>query len=280
MKSLYLRDHLFEWGNRTYLMGIVNTTPDSFSDGGEFEHLPRALQQIETLISGGVDIIDIGGQSTRPGAQTISLEEELARTVPLIRAARQRFNIPLSIDTTRAVVAAAALQEGADLINDVSGATYDPQMWAIAAQYQAPLCLMHLRGTPATMQTLTDYDNLIGEIKDFFGQQIRQAEQWAITRERLILDPGLGFAKTGPQNLLLIRHLGVFKSLDCPLLLGPSRKSFIGEILQQKDPKQRIWGTAAVCCRAIAAGVDILRVHDGSEMAQVCRLADALWRGA
>jgi dihydropteroate synthase len=259
-------------------MGILNATPDSFSDGGQFNSLPGALAQARCLINGGVDILDIGGQSTRPGAEIISLEEELDRVIPLIGALRRETEIPLSIDTTRGAVAEAALKAGADIINDVSGATDDPDMAQIAAQCQAPICLMHRRGTPATMQTLTDYENLVGEIQAFLTGQAARLHALGLAPEKIWLDPGLGFAKTAEQSLTLVRELGFFKSLGFPLLAGPSRKSFIGQVLGESDPQKRVWGTAAVCCRAVAGGVDILRVHDGAEMVQVCRMADALWR--
>lgn len=263
---------------RTYIMGILNTTPDSFSDGGQFNNPQKALEQAQKMIEAGVDIIDIGGQSSRPGAETISLNEELERTIPLIESIRLQFSIPISIDTTRAEVARNAIAAGADWVNDISGGVFDDQMLLTIAQLGVPIVLMHLRGNPQTMQTLTDYQDLIGEIILFFKQQIQQALQIGIKPEKIILDPGIGFAKTTEQSLALIRYLAEFKQLGFPLLVGPSRKSFIGSILQQPDPKKRIWGTASVCCAAIANGADIIRVHDVAEMVQVCRVADAIWR--
>ncbi len=269
---------LFEWGQRTYVMGILNTTPDSFSDGGEFDSLPKAIARVVAMVEAGADIIDIGGQSTRPGAETVSLKEELERTIPVIQALRQELNIPISIDTTRAEVARQALEAGADMVNDISGATFEPEILAIAAQHKAPIILMHIRGTPQTMQNLTDYGDLIGEMKQFFATQIDLARHYGVLPQQIILDPGIGFAKTAEQNITLMRQLPELKKLGFPLLVGPSRKSFIGKILDQPDPKQRIWGTGAACCRAIAGGADIVRVHDVAAMAQVCRVADALWR--
>jgi dihydropteroate synthase len=269
---------LFDWGKRTYVMGILNTTPDSFSDGGEFNSLPTAIHQAKAMVQGGAHIIDIGGQSTRPGAETVSLKEELERTIPIIQALRQELDIPISIDTTRAEVAQQALQAGADMVNDISGATFEPEILAIAAQHKAPIILMHIRGNPQTMQNLTDYDDLIGEMKQFFGQQIDLARHYGVLPQQIILDPGIGFAKNAEQNITLLRQLPELKKLGFPLLVGPSRKSFIGKILDQPDPKQRVWGTGAACCRAIAGGADIVRVHDVEAMAQVCRVADALWR--
>lgn len=269
---------LFPWGQRTYVMGILNTTPDSFSDGGQFNSLESALKQAQAMVQAGVDIIDIGGQSTRPGAETISLAEELERTIPVIQALRPTCPVPISIDTTRAAVAEAAVMAGANGVNDISGGTFDPAMLASVARLQVPMVLMHLRGTPQTMQQLTDYDDLIGEIKQALLQQVQRALAVGMRPEQLILDPGLGFAKTAAQNIILLQHLPQLRDLGFPLLVGPSRKSFIGQLLAQPDPQQRQWGTAAACCRAIAGGADILRVHDVAEMVQVCRVADALWR--
>lgn len=278
MQPLIIRETTFNWGDRTYIMGILNTTPDSFSDGGQFNTLETAIQQARQMVMAGADILDIGGQSTRPGAETISLAEELARTIPVIKALRRELNIPISIDTTRAEVARKAVEAGADLVNDISGGTFDPLMLPTVAQLGIPIILMHLRGTPQTMQQLTDYEDLIPDIQQFFEHQIQQALNFGIPKTHLILDPGIGFAKTISQNLDLIRQLSRFRIFDLPLLVGPSRKSFIGHILQQSDPQQRVWGTGAACCGAIANGADILRVHDVAEMAQICRMADAIWR--
>lgn len=278
MEDLQIRDSVFKWRDRTYIMGILNTTPDSFSDGGQFNTLETAIQQAHRMVRDGADILDIGGQSTRPGAETISLTEELARTIPVIEALRREQNIPISIDTTRAEVARKAVEVGADWVNDISGGTCDPLMLPTVAQLGVPIILMHLRGTPQTMQQLTDYEDLIPDIQQFFDHQIEQALHFGIPKTHLILDPGIGFAKTISQNLDLIRQLSQFRSFDLPLLVGPSRKSFIGHILQQADPQQRVWGTGATCCAAIANGADILRVHDVNEMVQVCRVADAIWR--
>ncbi|QHU99314.1 dihydropteroate synthase [Synechocystis sp. CACIAM 05] len=268
----------FDWGKRTYVMGILNTTPDSFSDGGEFNSLPTAIHQAKTMVQGGAHIIDIGGQSTRPGAETVSLKEELERTIPIIQALRQELDIPISIDTTRAEVARQALQAGADMVNDISGATFEPEILVIAAQHKALIILMHIRGNPQTMQNLTDYGDLIGEMKQFFGAQVDLARHYGVLPEQIILDPGIGFAKTAEQNITLLRQLPELKRLGFPLLVGPSRKSFIGKILDQPAPKERVWGTGAACCRAIAGGADIVRVHDVEAMAQICKVADALWR--
>lgn len=276
--TLEIRGKAFAWGKQTYLMGILNVTPDSFSDGGDFNNEETALSQAKLMIEKGADIIDIGGQSTRPGATQISLETELNRVIPIIEKIRAESQIPISIDTTRAEVAKAAIASGADMINDISGGTYDCDMLSVTAELNVPIILMHIRGTPKTMQTLTNYQDLIGEIYGFFERQIKKCRDLKIPRSHLIIDPGIGFAKTAEQNLEILRHLSQFKKLNVPLLMGVSRKSFIGKILQQDNPKERLWGTAAACCAAIAHQADILRVHDIPEMFDVVRVADAIWR--
>ncbi|MEQ9486580.1 dihydropteroate synthase [Coleofasciculus sp. F4-SAH-05] len=277
-RQLTIRDYSFPWGERTYLMGVLNVTPDSFSDGGEFNTPEASLAQAQRLVEAGVDILDIGGQSTRPGAEEVSDTVELERVLPVIKAVRSSLSVPISVDTTRASVAKAGVAVGADIVNDISGGTFDPDMFPVVAQLGVPIILMHIRGTPKTMQKLTDYHDLIGEIYEFLEGQVQVAINAGIVRSRLIIDPGIGFAKTAEQNIQLLRQLAAFRSLGVPILVGVSRKSFIGHILNQPDPKQRVWGTAAACCAAIAAGSDILRVHDVAEMHDVCRVADAIWR--
>ena len=273
-----MRDFSFEWGKRTYLMGVVNITPDSFSDGGECAKPLEALAQAQKLVEAGADIIDIGGQSTRPGAVQISLEEELERVLSVIEVLRKEIPIPISVDTTRASVAFSAVNAGADLVNDISGGTFDPDMLATVARLNVPIVLMHLRGTPQTMQQMTDYQNLLGEIYQFLERQIVSAIASGVNPSKIIIDPGIGFAKNQQQNLEILRNVCFFKSLNCPILVGASRKSFIGRILNQPDPKERVWGTAAACCAAISTGADILRVHDVAQMRDVCRVADAIFR--
>jgi dihydropteroate synthase len=273
-----LRERSFNWGERTYLMGVLNVTPDSFSDGGEFNSPRTALAQAQCLANAGADIIDIGGQSTRPGAEQISVEEELNRVLPVVEALHSVLSVPISVDTTRASVAQKAVEAGADMVNDISGGMFDPDMLPVIAQLGVPVVLMHMRGTPQTMQQLTAYQDLIGEIYEFLESQIAAAVAAGIERSRLIIDPGIGFAKTGEQNLEILRRLPTFRSLGVPSLVGVSRKSFIGRLLNQPNPKDRVWGTAAACCAAIAGSADILRVHDVLEMRDVCRVADAIWR--
>ncbi|MEG5064794.1 dihydropteroate synthase [Microcoleus sp. B3-A4] len=282
IKKITIRNKVFEWGKRTYLMGVLNVTPDSFSDGGDFDTIESALAQAENMVKSGVDIIDIGGQSTRPGAVEISSLEEIDRVIPLVQILRQKADIfgsvPISVDTTRAQVAQAAVEAGADIINDISGATFDSEMLSTVAKLKVPIILMHLRGTPQTMQKLTDYRDLIGEIREFLESRIAAAVAAGIDKSHIILDPGIGFAKTYSQNLEILRDLRKFSLLNCPILVGVSRKSFIGHILNQPEAKQRIWGTAAACTGAIANSADILRVHDVREMRDVSQVADAIFR--
>lgn len=281
-KKTTIRNKIFDWGKRTYLMGVLNVTPDSFSDGGDFNTIESALMQAENMVKNGVDIIDIGGQSTRPGAAEISLQTELDRVLPVVQILREKANIfadiPISVDTTRALVAKATVAAGADIINDISGATFDSEMLSTVAKLKVPIILMHLRGTPQTMQTLTDYHDLIGEISEFLESRIAAAVAAGIHTSQIIIDPGIGFAKTYSQNLEILRDLRKFRYLDCPILVGVSRKSFIGKILNQPEPKQRVWGTAAACTGAIANLADILRVHDVREMHDVSQVADAIFR--
>jgi dihydropteroate synthase len=278
--QLIIRDRCFVWGQRTYIMGVLNVTPDSFSDGGLFNNTATALAQAQAMVAAGVDIIDIGGQSTRPGAAQISLPEELDRVLPILEVLRSEISVPISVDTTRASVAKAAIEAGADIINDISGGTFDLEMLPTVASFNVPIVLMHIKGTPQTMQQMTDYQDLMGEISSFLTQQILAATSVGINHNKIIIDPGIGFAKNFPQNLEILRQLRQLTALNCPILVGASRKSFIGHILNQPDPQARIWGTAAACCTAIAHGADILRVHDVSEMRDVSLVADALWRQA
>jgi dihydropteroate synthase len=266
------------WGQRTYIMGVLNVTPDSFSDGGKFNTVTAALIRAQAMIDAGADIIDVGGQSTKPGTAQVSLDEECDRTLPTIQAIRSISQIPISIDTTRAVVAEAAVKAGANIINDISGGTFDSEMFSTVTKLNVPIVIMHIRGNPETMQSLTDYQDLIGEISNFFQQQITIATSTGIDSTKIIIDPGIGFAKTAAQSIEIIRRLSEFKQLNCPILVGASRKSFIGKIIGQQNPENRVCGTAAACCAAIFNGADIIRVHDVAEMRDVCLVADAIAR--
>ncbi|MEH2294050.1 dihydropteroate synthase [Nostoc sp.] len=277
-RNLIIRGRCFDWGQRTYLMGILNVTPDSFSDGGEFNTTSAALVQAQALVAAGADIIDVGGQSTRPGAKQITLAEELDRVVSVLLVIRPEISVPISVDTTRAAVARASVEVGADIINDISGGTFDSEMLPTVAELDVPIILMHIRGTSQTMQQQTDYQDLLGEIYSFLARQIGVATAVGIDLDKIIIDPGIGFAKNYEQNLEIFRGLRSLTTLNCPILVGASRKSFIGRILNQPDPKARVWGTAAACCAAIFNGADILRVHDVQEMREVSLVADALLR--
>ncbi|MHC5598026.1 MAG: dihydropteroate synthase [Nostoc sp.] len=278
--NLIIRGRCFEWGHRTYLMGILNVTPDSFSDGGEFNTTSAALVQAQALVAAGADIIDVGGQSTRPGAKQITLAEELDRILSVLQVLRPEISVPISVDTTRAAVARASVEAGADIINDISGGTFDSEMLPTVAELGVPMILMHIRGTPQTMQQQTDYQDLLTEIYSFLARQIGVATAAGIDLDKIIIDPGIGFAKNYEQNLEIFRGLRSLAALNCPILVGASRKSFIGRILNQPDPKARVWGTAAACCAAIFNGADILRVHDVQEMHDVSLVADAIFRQA
>ena len=274
-----LRNQIFAWGKQTYLMGVLNVTPDSFSDGGQFDTLDAAIAQAHYLVESGAHIVDVGGQSTRPQAEEISLATELERVVPMIRALRENgLSAPISIDTTKAAVARAAVAAGADWVNDISGAMVDPEMLRAIADLNIPIVLMHMRGTPQTMQRLTEYQDLMGEIYEFLARRVEAAIAIGIPSSHIMLDPGIGFAKNYDQNLEILRQLSKLRSLGFPLLGGTSRKGFIGHILNQPNAQERVWGTAATSCAAIAQGADVLRVHDVKEMRDVCLVADAIWR--
>lgn len=268
----------FNWGDRTFLMGVLNVTPDSFSDGGEFNQPDAALHQAQTLAAAGADIIDVGGQSTRPGAEQISVELELERVLSVLKLIRPQIDIPISVDTTSSIVAKAAVDAGADMVNDISGGTFDSLMFSTVAELNVPIVLMHIRGNPQTMQQMIEYEDVIEEISDFLCQQITAATAAGIQREKIIIDPGIGFAKNLEQNLEIFRRLTELRKLNCPILVGPSRKSFIGKILNQANPKARVWGTAAACCAAIFNGADILRIHDVEQIRDVSMVADAICR--
>ncbi|MBL1209952.1 dihydropteroate synthase [Geminocystis sp. GBBB08] len=276
VESLTIRNHQFNWCTRTFLMGILNVTPDSFSDGGKFNQIETALNQAMMMVKDGADIIDIGGESTRPGSLEITLEEELERVIPVITALRHQSDIPISIDTTRAMVAKKAIAVGADIVNDISAGTFDDQMLPTVAKLNVPIILMHIRGNPHTMQNLTDYQDLIEEINQFFQERVTEGIKLGIKKEHIILDPGIGFAKNYQQNLDILRNIKQIRKLDFPVLIGTSRKSFIGKILNQENPQRRIWGTAASCSYAITQGANILRVHDVKEMYDIAKVTDAL----
>ncbi|MGD1901974.1 MAG: dihydropteroate synthase [Geitlerinemataceae cyanobacterium] len=259
-------------------MAVLNVTPDSFSDGGEYDRLDLAVERARQAIAGGADIVDIGGQSTRPGAEEVGVAVECERVVPAIAAIRAQSDIPISIDTYHSEVAEAAIEAGADLVNDVTGGTRDAVMLPTVARLEVPVCLMHMRGTPKTMQSLAQYGDVVAETIATLEERAQAAMAAGIPRERIILDPGIGFAKTYEQNLEILRRLPEFQSLGSALLLGVSRKSFIGKVLDRPDPRERVWGTGAACTACIAGGAHILRVHDVTQMRDISRVADAIYR--
>ena len=268
---------------RTYIMGIVNATPDSF--GGDVRTGEAPLDRALRLADEGADILDIGGESTRPGAAKVSAEDEWARIGPLFEALPGRLNIPISVDTTKAEIARRALLCGAAIVNDISGATFDPKMLESVAATECGLVLMHLRGTPWTMEwsrragQAGASDDVIGEVLAFWMHRIRSAKDAGIAAERIALDAGFGFGKDLKENLELLRRGGELAALGFPTLSGTSRKSTIGKLLDNVPPEARLWGTAASVTLAIAGGADIVRVHDVKEMRQVVRVADAVVRG-
>ena len=244
----------------TQLMGIVNATPDSFYDGNPQNNLPALLKKCADYLSDGADILDIGGESTRPGATPVSAEEELARVLPLIKAAHAKWpKVPLSLDTVKIPVAEEGLKNGVTIINDVSG-TPDPEMFNLVKKHNAQIVIMHSRGNPQTMQALTDYKDLMGEIKDFLAQKMAQAQACGLTKEQLIIDVGFGFAKTREQNYQLLKHLADFKDLGVRMLVGLSRKTFLAQ--KRELPPKRKAQTLAAHLVALQNGADILRVHD------------------
>lgn len=260
-------------------MGILNVTPDSFSDAGCFLKPETALQQARQMIIDGADLLDIGGESTRPGATAVSEQEELDRVLPLIESLRNESNIPLSIDTTKSVVAAAALATGANFINDISGLQFDDQMTQIAADSGAGLFLMHTRGRPEVMQQDTTYFDLLDEVLDFLQRASADAVAAGVDRGAIAIDPGIGFGKDARGNLQLLRQLDQLVATGYPVLLGTSRKSFIGQILQQPDPTERLVGTLASVALGVERGAQIFRVHDVRPAREAVLVAWAIREG-
>lgn len=248
--------------DRPRIMGILNVTPDSFSDGGEYSGIDRALRRVEEMVADGADLIDVGGESTRPGAALVSVDEECNRVLPVIAAIRQRFSIPLSVDTNKAPVAAEALAAGADWVNDISALGFDRQMATTVAAADGGLFLMHTRGRPAEMQQNTGYTDIVSEVIAGLRRAVDVALLAGIPAERLAIDPGIGFAKDLSGNLELLRRLGELKVLGLPILLGTSRKSFIGRVLDLPIPSERLYGTLATVALGVAQGAMIHRVHD------------------
>ncbi len=260
------------------IMGILNITPDSFSDGGHFLSSESALEQARRMVSEGADILDIGGESTRPFSEPVSLEEEMERILPVIRVLAGEISVPISVDTYKSEIARAALDAGASIVNDISALSFDPNMGRLAAERDVPVILMHMKGRPKDMQVDPHYDDVIAEIKDFFRERMSFAEQQGVKRERIILDPGIGFGKTVNHNLEIIRRLGEFLSLGRPILVGSSRKAFIGKILG-KEPLEREVGTNATVALSVYNGARIVRVHDVASAKETALVAGAVRAG-
>ena len=264
-------------GGRVLVMGALNVTPDSFSDGGAFLDPDAAADRALAMEREGADIIDIGGESSRPGAEPVPLEEELRRVLPVLERLRGRLRIPISIDTTKAEVAEAALQAGAEIVNDISALRFDPRMGEVVAKSGAGLVLMHMRGTPKTMQQDPTYADVVAEVRDFLAQRVEHAVSLGIDRELIAIDPGIGFGKTVEHNLELLRRLPELCELGHPVLVGPSRKSFIGAVLDL-PVEERLEGTLAACAVAVVRGADIVRVHDVRAVRRAVDLAVRLRR--
>ncbi|MGL4912786.1 MAG: dihydropteroate synthase [Romboutsia sp.] len=263
---------MFEYGKKTYIMGILNITPDSFSDGGNFSEVDVALNHAKEMIKEGADIIDLGGESTRPGHNYVDAKEELRRIVPVIKKLKEEINIPISVDTYKADVADESLILGVEMINDVWGLRKDENMASVISKHDAYVCIMH-------NQDSTEYDKDIMEsIKDFLQESIEIGLKAGIKKEKIVLDPGIGFGKTFEQNLEVLKRLGELKDLGYPILLGTSRKSVIGNVLNV-EPKERVEGTVATTVLGIRDGVDIVRVHDIKENIRAAKMADAIYRG-
>ena len=261
---LRIRGKVFDWTHIPYYMGILNVTPDSFSDGGRFFRVEEAVERARYLLETGADILDIGGESTRPFSEPVPEEEELRRVVPVIKAIRKEFpDAVISVDTYKAKVAEEAVKAGADIVNDISACRFDPKMVEVLKDLQVPVIIMHMKGEPKTMQVNPEYQDVVKEVKEFLKERLDFLVSQGVDESKIIIDPGIGFGKTFEHNLELISHLEEFKTLECPILLGHSRKSFIGEIIG-KEPSQRDGGTVGVSIFAYLKGVHILRVHEVS----------------
>jgi len=276
--KLTFKSFQLDFSKRTCIMGILNVTPDSFSDGGRYFSENDAVTQALRMEEEGADIIDIGGESTRPGAVKVSVREEIKRVTPVIEELAKRVKVPISVDTYKSEVADASIKAGASIINDISGLRFDPAMAEVAAEHEVPVVIMHIKGTPRNMQKNPLYKSLISEIIDYLREGIIKAKKSGVAEDRIIIDPGIGFGKTVEHNLEIINRLSEFEGLEKPILLGHSRKSFIGKVLDGVTAGDRVDGTAAVTAIGIINGANIVRVHDVREMVNVARIADAIKR--
>jgi dihydropteroate synthase len=269
-----LRTTVLEFGMRPLVMGILNVTPDSFSDGGRFADPERALAHAAQLIEEGADLLDVGGESTRPYSRPVDVDEELRRVMPVLERLCQQTRVPVSIDTSKAVVAERALEAGVEIINDITGLDGDPRMAPVAQQYRAGVCIMHMQGTPQTMQDRPHYENVVCDILAFLRQRRDALVARGLARSRICLDPGVGFGKTHQHNIDLLAACSRFHELECPLLVGPSRKAFIGKVLHDKE-LERTYGTLGVVLSLARQGVQIVRVHDVAAARQALLLFEA-----
>jgi dihydropteroate synthase len=276
--KLIWRNFNFDFSLRTYVMGVLNVTPDSFSDGGLFLDASAAIGHAIRMVEDGVDIIDIGGESTRPGSDAVTIEEELRRTLPVIQAITKEISVPVSIDTYKAEVAKRALDAGASMVNDISGLGFDPAMPGVVSEYEVPVVVMHIKGTPKDMQKDPVYEALLPEIYDSLRRSMQSAMDAGIPENMIVIDPGIGFGKTFDHNLEILHRLREFTLLERPILVGVSRKAFIGKVLENASVENRLEGTAAAVAISIMNGANIVRVHDVKEMARVARVADAIRR--
>ncbi|UCD86073.1 MAG: dihydropteroate synthase [Deltaproteobacteria bacterium] len=273
--KLELRNHNLSLGERTHIMGILNVTPDSFSDGGQYLDSRKAVRRAREMADEGADIIDVGGESSRPGSAPVGLDEELKRVMPVIEEVAKKTNIPISIDTYKSEVARRALDGGAEIVNDISALNFDTRMADLIAQRKVPVILMHMRGTPKDMQNDLHYDSLIPEILTYLSQSIDRAETTGVNPRKIVIDPGIGFGKSAEDNLRIIRNLSEFKILVKPILLGTSRKSFIGKILNNEEG-DRLEGSIASVVAGIINGANIVRVHDVKETKKAVLITDAI----
>jgi dihydropteroate synthase len=263
--------------SRHLVMGAINITPDSFSDGGRFFKPEATIGRTRQMIDEGADIIDFGGESSHPGSEPITLDEELNRVIPVIKAVREFSGIPISIDTTKAEVARGAIEAGADIINDISALRFDDRMVNVARDFDAPIIIMHMLGTPRTMQDNPSYADCVNQLKDFFDERIDFCMKNGIKKDRIILDPGIGFGKRLQDNLLIIKRLDEFKTFGCPVMIGTSRKSFISMITGIKgDADKRIGGSIASMLLALSRGCNIVRVHDVAETVEAIKISEAI----
>jgi len=277
--KLVWRNYSLDFSKKTYVMGILNVTPDSFSDSGLYFDKSDAIKRAIQMVEEGADIIDIGGESTRPGSESITIDEELRRTIPVIEALLKNIRIPISIDTYKSEVARVALAAGASMVNDISGLRFDPIMSEIVSEYKIPVVIMHIKGKPKDMQENPVYEALIPEIMDYLRKGMIIARKAGISEDLIIIDPGLGFGKTYEHNLEIINSLQEFTAFKKPILIGPSRKAFIGSILGDVPVLERIEGTAAAVAICIMHGANIIRAHDVKEMVKVVKVAAAIKSG-